>query len=98
MYVNIFIIVSFVLLFETLIMNNLSFGIRAHACVTASPWLFSSVWVLGLKNRRWVPENIHTTLSKANLWIPSDIRVVPVDACRHVSKDGTVSRKLSFPS
>lgn len=31
MYVNIFIIVSFVLLFETLIMNNLSFVIRAHA-------------------------------------------------------------------
>lgn len=50
MYVNLFIIVSFVLLFETLIMNNLSFGIRAHACVTASPWLFSPVWVLGLKN------------------------------------------------
>ena len=40
MYVNIFIIVSFVHLFETLIMNNLSFGIRAHACVTASHWLF----------------------------------------------------------
>ena len=50
MYVNIFIIVSFVLLFETLIMNNLSLGIRAHACVTASPWLFFASVVLGLKN------------------------------------------------